>query len=126
MARISDAELEVLNVIWSKGEVSSTDIIKELKDYPWNPNTIRTLIKRLYKKGVIEISQKKGKAFIYKSLIDESEYKNEMTLDLLKKFYNNSIVDFILDRCDKGDEETCREMLRILDNIIDENDKEEL
>lgn len=123
MVRISDAELEVLKVIWDKGEVSSTEIIKELKDYPWNPNTIRTLIKRLENKGAIEISRKNGKAFMYKSTIDEEKYKNDMTLELLKKFYNNSIIDFILDICDVDDIVTPNEMKNILDDITEKINK---
>lgn len=117
MSRISDAELEVLKVIWDKGEATSNEIIKELKDFSWNSNTIRTLIKRLYTKGAIEISQKKGKAYSYRAIINEEKYKNEMTLDLLKKFYNNSITEFVLEYCeiDGG----AKEMQQILKNISD-------
>ena len=55
MKKISDAELEVLKVIWDKNIVTSLDIIYELRRYNWSNNTVRTLIKRLYKKGAIEI-----------------------------------------------------------------------
>ena len=115
--RISDAEFEVLKIIWDKGEASSSEIIKELKDYTWNPNTVRTLIKRLQKKGAIEISRKEGRSFFYKSIIDEEKYKYDMTVELLKKFYNNSIIEFILDISNVEEIVTPQEMKEILDNI---------
>ena len=45
---------------------------------------------------------------------------------MLKKFYNNSIVDFILDICDTEDMITPKEMTKIIDDIIDKKRKNEL
>lgn len=123
MVKVSDAEFEVLKIIWDRGETTSSQVIEDLKDSSWNSNTIRTLIKRLYTKGAIEIVKKNGKSYTYRSTIDEEKYKNEMTLDLLKKFYHNSINEFILDYCDQEGTETSKEMQEILKNISDSMEK---
>lgn len=95
MKKISEAELEVMNVIWRKKEVTSSEIIKELDFKKWNPNTIRTLIKRLHTKGAIEIIKIKGKRYIYKTSINEKEYKATIFRKILKKLYHNSINEFV-------------------------------
>ena len=99
MVRISEAEFEVMKIIWNRKEATSIEIIEDLKNIKWNHNTIRTLIKRLEKKGAIEVVSKTGKAFTYGPLIDEKKYKLEMAKDLIKKLYHNSITEFFLDYC---------------------------
>ena len=116
MIRISDAEYEVMKVIWKRKEVTSLEIIEELKDSNWNFNTIRTLIRRLQIKGAIEVSGRKGKTFSYVSKIDESEYKIEMARDLLKRVYNNSLEDFILDCC-RDSKITANDLREIIKDI---------
>lgn len=122
MIKISDAELEVMKVIWTRGEITSNEIIEELKDYSWNFNTIRTLIKRLHKKGAIDVVGKKGKAYTYKAMLEESKYKNELTLDLLNKLYNNSINEFILDYCRNAEAESAEDIQKIIKDIMDKMD----
>lgn len=99
MVRISEAEFEVMKVIWKRKEVTSMEIIQDVKDFNWNANTVRTLIKRLEKKGAIEVVNRGGKAFTYGPLVDEKKYKLEMSKDLIKKLYHNSITEFFLDYC---------------------------
>jgi len=63
MIKISDAELEVMKVIWNRGKATSVEIIEDLTEQQktnWSYNTIRTLIKRLLVKGAIEIIKKEA------------------------------------------------------------------
>ena len=105
MIKISEAEYQVMNVIWEKGEATSVEVINGLKDCKWNFNTVRTLIKRLELKGAIEVANKVGKAYTYRPLIERTEYRRQLAKDLFKKLYNNSIKEFILDyyRIDERD-----------------------
>ena len=95
MKKISDAELEVLKIIWKKEKVISLDIINELEEFNWNNNTVRTLIKRLLEKEAIEIIEKNGKSFTYVAKIKEEEYKFEKTKNLLNQLYDGDINKLI-------------------------------
>ena len=117
MLKIPNAEIEVLKVIWNKGEATSREIIQDLKDYSWNDNTIRTLIKRLHKKGAIEIICKKGRAYTYRATLDETDYKIELTKDLLKKLYNNSMYEFIYDYFPGSEEEKYVAMKKLIEDV---------
>ncbi len=51
LPKISEAELEVMKVLWSKSPQTANEVIEELeKNMDWNPKTIRTLINRLVHK----------------------------------------------------------------------------
>lgn len=102
MVKLSDAEFEVMKVIWEKNEATSLEIIEKLKDKNWKDTTIRTLINRLLKKGAISVSKENKRKYIFFAVINENEYKKEATKNLVKKFYNNSISDLITEYSSKS------------------------
>lgn len=103
MIKISDAELEVMKVIWEKKEVTSTEIIKELTEFNWSDNTVRTLINRLISKKAVGISKKDGKVYTYVPLIKENEYKIKRSKNFLKQFYNGSVNEMLLNFIDNNE-----------------------
>ena len=58
--KISDAELEIMRILWrEKRAVSFSDIRIELSDkMGWGKSTIATLLRRLTKKGAISIQER--------------------------------------------------------------------
>lgn len=96
MIKISDAELEVMNIVWDKKETTSEEIIKLLKYRNWKDSTIRTLIGRLVTKKAIEVSKKKGKLYFYISLIDEKKYKINVMKKFIDQFFHGSFQEFIV------------------------------
>lgn len=125
MKRISDAELEVLKVIWDKNIVTSLDIIYELRDNNWNSNTVRTLIKRLLEKGAIEIVGKKNKVYYYQASIDKEKFKYLRTQALLMNLFDNKIENLIINylKYEKNREEKKQIITKLLQN---ENKKKAL
>ena len=103
MVKVSDAELEVLKVIWDKKEVTSNVIIKEVEKFNWSANTVRTLIRRLQAKGAIRVIEKEGKAYIYKPVFRKEKYRKEASKRLLEQLYNNSASELIWQFCEAGD-----------------------
>lgn len=62
--RISEAEWEVLSVLWRQAPLSASRIFAELGTRMWKLNTVRTFLARLEKKGVIEAGDgPEGKVF---------------------------------------------------------------
>lgn len=96
MVKISDAELEVMKVIWEEKAVTSLEIIKKLTHCNWNDNTIRTLINRLIAKKAVGISKREGKTYTYVPLIKENEYRMKRTRKFLGQFYHGSIHEMLL------------------------------
>ena len=66
MSKISEAELEVMKVVWDKKSATSLDIIEEVsKQTDWSKNTIKTLISRLVDKEALKVIKDKGNLYIY-------------------------------------------------------------
>lgn len=76
-ANISDAEWEVMRVVWTLKQATSKEINTVLQDkMDWKPATTKTLIGRLVKKGALD-TQADGNRYIYTAAISEdSEVKN--------------------------------------------------
>ncbi len=123
MIKISEAEFEVMKIIWQRKQATSLEIIEDLQDHNWNFNTVRTLIKRLETKGAIKIIEQKGKVYTYMATIDENEFKRKSAKDLFKKLYDNSMNEFIL----KYGKVTAEDIQNKIDYIEarEENEKKE-
>lgn len=92
LPQISEAEYEVMKVIWEKGEVKSSEIIEVLTmQTDWKPKTIQTLITRLVVKGIVESEKGDGKAYIYYPCVKEGDYKREVGRSFLQRIYNGSV-----------------------------------
>ncbi|PXW91005.1 CopY/TcrY family copper transport repressor [Streptohalobacillus salinus] len=82
---ITNAEWEVMRVVWAQGEVSSKVIIEVLsKKRGWKEATIKTLIGRLVNKRVLQ-TKKEGRKFIYSTEVEEDALVN----DTLDQFFHN-------------------------------------
>lgn len=92
--KISNSEMEIMNIIWAKGEeITSAEIIGILKD-TWKPTTIMTFLKRLCDKGILE-ARKEGKTNFYSANITEDEYKSKTTENFLQEFHNGSVTSLL-------------------------------
>jgi BlaI family transcriptional regulator, penicillinase repressor len=63
---ISDAEWQVMDVLWRRSPLSAADVVESLRDETqWNPRTIKTLLARLVKKKALayEVS---GNRYLYR------------------------------------------------------------
>ena len=90
MQKISDAELEIMKIIWANQEKSTlfSYLMDKLADKgkPWQKNTLITLLRRLINKGFLK-AKKMGRRNEYTPLISEFEYQTAQTQNFLKKIY---------------------------------------
>lgn len=120
---ISDAEYQVMKVIWATGvPISTNEVVEKLeKTTAWKPKTIQTLLSRLVKKGALKY-EKESRVFVYTPLIQESEILEMESDSFLKRFYDgtlNSMVVNLLEH-DKLSEEDMNELKRILEEKLSE------
>jgi BlaI family transcriptional regulator, penicillinase repressor len=63
--RITEAEWEVMAVVWEKAPVAASTIVEILeRRKQWTLATVRTLLRRLVNKGALE-QQLEGKRYLY-------------------------------------------------------------
>ncbi|HPR35500.1 MAG TPA: CopY/TcrY family copper transport repressor, partial [Anaerolineaceae bacterium] len=70
---ISDAEWEVMRVVWASGQSTSQEIALILNGKRgWSQSTVKTLIGRLTSKGYLQ-ARKDGRHFVYTTHLEEPE-----------------------------------------------------
>lgn len=115
--RISDAEWEVMKVLWAKSPMTAGEVIESLADETdWNPKTIRTLITRLVQKEAIAFDPN-SKPYVYFPLVAEEECTRAETQSFLKRLYGGALkpmlVNFLKD--EKLSQEDIEELKSILE-----------
>ena len=95
LPQISEAEFEVMKIVWKYAPISTNEITERLvKTTTWNPKTIQTLIKRLVTKGALTY-EKQSRVFVYTPLVDENEYIGQESRSFLNRFYNGNIISML-------------------------------
>ncbi|MCB7520813.1 BlaI/MecI/CopY family transcriptional regulator [[Clostridium] hylemonae] len=116
LPQISEAEYEVMKIVWKYAPVSTTEITERLTSATdWSPKTVQTLIKRLVNKGALAY-EKQSRVFVYTPLVKESEYVNQESSSFLKRFYNGDITAMLSayiedDRLSASDIDALRSLL---------------
>ena len=92
LPQISEAEFEVMKIVWKHAPINTNEITDRLtKTTKWSPKTIQTLIKRLVTKGALSY-EKESRVFVYTPLIDEKEYIGQESHSFLKRYYDGDIT----------------------------------
>lgn len=92
LPQISEAEFEVMKIVWKYAPISTNEITERLvKTTTWSPKTIQTLIKRLVTKGALSY-EKQSRVFVYTPLVGEAEYIGQESNTFLNRFYDGNIT----------------------------------
>ncbi len=119
---ISEAELEVMKVLWSSEQLTSAQIIEILSGRTdWKPKTIQTLITRLTAKGAISAQKTDSKAYLYRAAVSQEQYTENANRSFLNRVYNGSL-HLMLTNFIKGQKLTNQE-IKQLRSLLDEEEK---
>lgn len=116
LPQISEAEFEVMKVIWKHAPISTNEITEKLtQTTKWRPKTIQTLIKRLVTKGALSY-EKQSRVFVYTPLIEEKEYIGQESCFFLERYYDGDITAMLSayikdDKLSESEIDTLRSLL---------------
>ena len=95
--QISDAEWQVMKIIWMQGEQTSSDLIKVLAErFDWSKSTIQTLLARLVEKECLT-RKKEGKSFVYSALLTLDQSRDLLVQDIKDKVCSRRIKNLLAD-----------------------------
>lgn len=116
LPQISEAEFEVMKVIWKYAPISTNEVTEKLtQTTDWSPKTIQTMLKRLVTKKALTY-EKQSRVFVYSPLVPETEYIRQESNSFLNKYYNGNIVSMLTsyledDKLSKTELDTLRHLL---------------
>jgi BlaI family penicillinase repressor len=93
--RISDAEWEVMKVIWQKPPCSAATVISALVPLKhWSVGTIKTLLNRLHSKGALRFD-KVGKSYLYYPAVAEDRIRAAETDSFIDRVFDGALSPMI-------------------------------
>ncbi|MDP4087195.1 MAG: BlaI/MecI/CopY family transcriptional regulator [Bacillota bacterium] len=126
--KITEAELEIMKVLWSKSPQTANEIIESLEPkMDWKPKTIRTLINRLAQKEAVSYHQEDGRMYEYYPLVSQERFLQVETKSLLRHFYGTSLKPLLVNflKEEKLSPEDINELKQILDEKSEENQRKD-
>src|SRR5512135_1363968 len=85
---IPDSELDVLKVLWDRGQATVREALEALRaaGRQWSYATVATLLDRLETKGIVT-SDRSELAFVYRPTISAQEVRQKRVSSLVDKLY---------------------------------------
>ena len=85
---ISDAEWQVMDAVWGHRPQSAQDIVTAVgAEQEWAPATIKTMLHRLVKKGVLAYEQD-GNRYIYRARVRKADCVRQAGRSFLERVFH--------------------------------------
>jgi BlaI family penicillinase repressor len=95
MPRISDAEWQVMNLLWADSPQTASDVVDALAGANnWSAATVKTLLNRLVKKGAIKF-RVRGKRYLYSPAVSRAACVRSETRGLADRLFGGAVGPMI-------------------------------
>ena len=92
---ISDAESDVMQVLWRKAPRSAEEVIEALAaTRDWQDATVKTLLNRLLNKGAIA-AERDGRRYLYSPLLKREAWVLEESRGLLDRLFDGRVAPLV-------------------------------
>jgi predicted transcriptional regulator len=86
--RLSELQIAVMRVLWSRGETSTADVAAELaEERNLKHTTVATLLTRLEKRGIVA-QRRDGRQLFYRAIAGEAQVRRSMVADLVGALFD--------------------------------------
>lgn len=117
---ISDAEWQVMHVIWDRQPVAAQDVVAALqKPNDWSPATIKTMLHRLVKKKVLHFSIE-GNRYIYRATVKREQCVRQASLSFLERVFSGDAAPMLA--CFVRSGKLSRKDIAALKRLLDEQE----
>ncbi|MEH8019831.1 BlaI/MecI/CopY family transcriptional regulator [Rheinheimera metallidurans] len=94
--KLSDFELDVMQIFWQQGICSSPEIFKQIEQVKnVTYSTVKTIIDRLEDKGALKRDRIEDRAIYYVPAVTQSEITQTVLPGFLRRFFNGKATDLI-------------------------------
>ena len=100
--KISESEWEVMSVIWRDSPITAQRVIDSLGHASWSPKTIKTLLSRLVKKGILGFETEANR-YLYFPLVDRDSAVREEASGFVDRVFGGDLRATLLHFAQKVD-----------------------
>jgi BlaI family penicillinase repressor len=118
--KISEAEWEVMKVLWERSPRTANQIVNALRAHKWTAATIRTLIGRLVGKGALRY-EKLGREHVYSPAVTRDSIVQQERHSFIRRVYDGAVQPMVAALLEE--EDLSPEDLEALHRLLDEKRK---
>lgn len=115
---LTKAELQVMNILWDKGEATVSAIMEEMNEPKPAYTTVLTVLQVLTKKGVVS-PERRGKANVFQPILTREDYINGFMSETRDTIFRGSLSSFF-SYFVKSEKLSKAELQKIIDEINEE------
>ena len=123
--QISDAEWEVMNVLWQESPRSASEVADAICErMKWHPKTVKTLLGRLVRKGALRYREE-GNRYLYTPVLPRDRYVAAESRSFVDRVFGGDATPALLHIVETMDlsEEDMKELRSILERKSKEEDR---
>ena len=93
--RISEAEHEVMEVLWRESPLAAADVAERVDPARgWNIRTVKTLLSRLLSKGVL-VHEEEGRRYLYRPTVSREDFVSRESGRLLDRMFGGRVTPLV-------------------------------
>ncbi len=93
--QITQAELEVMKVLWRAPGLAASDVASALEDQQdWTIKTVKTLLARLVEKGALK-TEADGRRYLYHPEIKEADYRKRAAGQFVDRVFDGRAAPLV-------------------------------
>ena len=101
--QLGDLQLAIMRVLWARGEASASEVHGALlEERGLAVTTIKTMLRKLEDREVVT-HRNRGRQFIYRPLVAESDVRDGMVGDLLQRLFRGDSAALVNHLIEAGD-----------------------
>lgn len=100
--QISDAEAQVMDVLWERHPQGADEVVAALRQRTdWAEPTVKTLLNRLLNKGAIEAARD-GRRYLYSPVLRREAWVAEQSEGLLARLFGGRVAPLVAHFSERG------------------------
>lgn len=100
--RITDAELSVMEVLWSTPGLGAAEVAARIESRDWSDKTVKTLLARLVDKGALR-AEPDGRRYVYHPLVQRAEHRKSVVGQVADSLFGGRASQLVAHLADARD-----------------------
>ncbi|RKY19889.1 MAG: BlaI/MecI/CopY family transcriptional regulator [Planctomycetota bacterium] len=120
MLPVTDLQLDVLRVLWARGEAAVAEVCQDLSQQrQLAPTTVATLLSRLAKRGLVT-HRSEGRRHLYRALLSETALREQVLDTVTEEVFDGDVAALVCQLLDArgvapGDLDRVRQLIDGMD-----------
>jgi len=91
----TDRELEILKILWERGEASVRDVYERMRETaPIVQNTVQASLRTMEEKGLVR-HRVEGRTFVYKPVVPREQTTQRLTTQFVQRVFDGAIDQLV-------------------------------